>query len=278
MDVRTFDILYLMIMKEIARLFGSDVEPILLKGGRGNTYRSDKIVLKPSNNLTESEEVSELISKISSSDKLRIPKSIKSINGNWIEDGYVAWEFLTGKDLNDNYKEKLRACDWFSDIFENIEKPNFIENRNDAWSVADRVTWGEKEKEYMPEFQEMIDQVQKSLIPIEHSGQIIHGDISGNIVFDIKEGLGVIDITLGWRPKDYAKALLIIDAITWEGADLSIYNHVKDLPNIRQLLLRAGLRRIIENPEHTERSWKDKERASRDATKSFQTLKLLNLI
>lgn len=269
---------FVMKLNNIAKLFGSDEEPILLTGGQGNTYKSNNIILKPTSNQTESEELSELVKKAPPSEKLRIPKPIKSSNNNWVEDGYVAWEYLEGKDLKDNYEQKLQICDWFSEIFKNIEKPDFIEKRNDAWAIADRVTWGEIEKEYGKEFQEIINQVKSILIPIAIPAQIIHGDISENIISDKKDSFGVIDITIYWRPRDYAKALLIVDGITWESADLNIYAFVKDLPEIKQLLLRAGLRRIIENPEHVERSNKNVQKALSESYKYLETLKSLNLL
>jgi hypothetical protein len=42
----------------------------------------------------------------------------------------------------------------------------------------------------------------------------------------------------------FAAAILVVDALVWEGADLSILALVADLDSIHQLLLRAAIYRI----------------------------------
>ena len=265
-------------LDQVAKIFGSNEMPVLLLGGQGSAYRSGNIILKPTNDKVESEELANLVSSVVSSRELRIPRPIKSINNNWIEENYVAWEFLEGKEIGLRYEQKIQICEEFSQIFKNIGKPSFIELRNDPWSIADRVTWEEKNKQYDARFQKMINQIKSKLKPIRLNSQIIHGDIARNIIFSKEYAPGVIDLTIYWRPKDYAKALLIVDAITWENTDTNIYKFVKDLPEINQLLLRAGLRRLIENPEHIEHFGKDIHKALFESKKYFNTLKLLKLL
>jgi len=55
------------------------------------------------------------------------------------------------------------------------------------------------------------------------------------------------------------------------------YGLVKNLPNIEQLILRAGLRRILEQSEHIKAFGKDKNAALSEAEKYFQTLKSLKV-
>jgi hypothetical protein len=69
-----------------------------------------------------------------------------------------------------------------------------------------------------------------------------------------------------------------VDAIVWASADVDIYNQIKDLPEINQLLLRAGLRRIIEQAEHIEYFAKDSQATLSDARKYFECLKSLELL
>lgn len=264
---------------KVAQLFGRNTSPVLLKGGQREVYKVDNIVLKPTNNPRESEELAELVQTISAHPKLRIPRSVKSFHGNWVELGHAAWEFLEGTHMNSNYAKKLQICDFFAEAFEWIkEKPNFINLRKDSWSTADRVTWGELEKEYPTPFQNILEEVTQHLLPLQLKNQIIHGDITGNILFDEEDLPAVIDLTLYWRPKDYAKALLVVDAITWENANPNLYESVSDLPKIDQLLLRAGLRRIIENSEHVEALGKDPNKALNESKKYLKTLQYLNLL
>ncbi len=264
-------------IKKISKLFGSDEEPVLFLDTHG-VYRAGNIIIKPILEKIESEELAEIINQLPVSEKIRIPKPIKSINGNWIEEGYVAWTYLEGKEVGGRYKDKIEVCDFFTKIFQDVSKPKFIEARNNPWAIADRVTWGELKIQYEEKFQNIINVIQPILKPNNLSYQIIHGDITRNIIFNEKEFPGVIDLTLYWRPKDYAKALLIVDAITWEDTNLDVYNLVVDVPEINQLLLRAGLRRIIEQPEHVKYFGKNKDKALEQSSKYLETLKKLNLV
>lgn len=262
-------------IKKVAKLFGANDDPVLLTGGQGTTWKVGDIILKPSE--SESKDLADLMQQLPAVDYLRLPKPIRSSNESWIEDGYVAWTYLSGKEVDARYKEKVGVSELFSTAFSGIPKPRFIEERNDPWSVADRVTWGEFDKKYEKEFQNIIDDIEAHCSQVNLSEQIIHGDIAGNIVFENDLPPAVIDITLYWRPKDYAKALLVVDAITWEGAKPEIFDLVRDLPNIEQLILRAGLRRIIEQPEHIRAFEKDINVAQSEAEKYHQTLKLLQV-
>lgn len=70
----------------------------------------------------------------------------------------------------------------------------------------------------------------------------------------------------------------MVDSISWVGADATeLYGYVKHLPNIDQLLLRAALRRILEQQEHFYVG-KDLEEAYKEAQNYIPTLKKLNLL
>jgi hypothetical protein len=60
---------------------------------------------------------------------------------------------------------------------------------------------------------------------------------------------GVIDFTPDWRPKEYALAVLVVDAITWEDATANIFSLVEQESDIYQYLLRAALFRTLVTSE-----------------------------
>jgi uncharacterized protein (TIGR02569 family) len=268
-------------IKVIANKFGSIGIPKLLDGGQGTTYRSGEIILKPVGFLAESKEAAEIVSGLTESPLLNLPKAVKSINGNWVEDGYVAWNFVPGTERQGYYSEKLKVCDYFGDIFGGLGKPKFLDLKNDEYTIADRVAWGELERIYPPEQQEIIDLVKSKIRPVNLPSQIIHGDISGNMVFTESGLPGVIDLTLYWRPRNFTKAILLIDAITWEDADPDIYDLVSNEPEIDQLLIRAALRRIVtgfefvKSARRVDRNW---ETVFEQAQKYINTLRVLKLL
>jgi hypothetical protein len=85
---------------------------------------------------------------------------------------------------------------------------------------------------------EMLLQARQSL-PNSVNSQLIHADLTGNILFDGRETPAIIDLTLYWRPARYAEAIVIAGCLTWhgKGEDAIQYYGADDVG--RQLLLRA---------------------------------------
>eukprot|EP01091_Cochliopodium_minus_P010956 TRINITY_DN3022_c0_g1_i2.p1 TRINITY_DN3022_c0_g1~~TRINITY_DN3022_c0_g1_i2.p1 ORF type:complete len:294 (+),score=56.91 TRINITY_DN3022_c0_g1_i2:231-1112(+) len=244
-------------IKRIFEKFGSfDEEPILLQGGRGTVYKSGDKIIKPVDNELENKEISLLMStKVKSTNELRFSNPIRSTNDNWIEDGYVCWSYLDGKECVGRYDEKIKICTLYSEAFKDIEQPEFCKNMpRNAWNIADEMVWDEniKNLKFEPKFSEIVHQIIDKFLPINFQNQIIHGDIGGNILFsEIGNPPAVIDLTFYWRPYYFTHAFLVVDSISWCDADpIELYGYVKDYPDIDQLLYRAALRRILEQQEH----------------------------
>lgn len=263
---------------DIARNFGCDSDPILLAGGHGTTYRCGDVILKPVTDSEESNEIADIVTRCRLAPEIRIPQPIKSKSGDWIFDNYVAWEYLEGEDMEGEYETKIKMCDWFSESITSSHRPKFLDSADHAWAIADKVSWGEIKKEYSPDFESLISPIYSNLEEVTSPSVLIHGDLNGNVVSKKLLPPAVIDITLYWRPKDFAKAIVVIDGIVCDGAHLDIYKLVEHLPEMRQLMLRAGLRRILEQAEHSERGAKSHEEALAYSKKFVSALSNLNLI
>jgi hypothetical protein len=263
---------------EIAKNFGCDAEPVLLTGGHGTTYRCGDIILKPVTDNTEANEIADIVANSTPTDKIRIPRPLKSKSGEWISDNFVAWEYLIGEDMEGEYETKIAICDWFSNTVNSSVKPKFLDSADHAWAMADKVSWGEIKKEYNSDFESLMSPIYSKLEKVTLSPCLIHGDLNGNIIFDKSLPPAVIDMTLYWRPKDFAKAIMIIDGIVCDDAPLDIYKLVEHLPEMRQLMLRAGLRRILEQAEHAERGVKSHGVAFEYSQKFVTALNNLNLL
>jgi uncharacterized protein (TIGR02569 family) len=264
-------------MEAIAELFGAPSSPVLLTGGQGGTWSAGEVIIKPSFDATEAMELADLVENLPPPANIRIPRPVRSMRGNWVEEGFVAWTFLEGTEVTGRYEDKLRACDDFTAAFATVSQPRFLAKRNDPWAVADRVAWGELDAAYPEPFGSLFAEVQQRLRPINLPSQIIHGDIAGNIVF--AEGLppGVIDLTLYWRPAGLAKALLIADKITWEDADPELYEGFTQSSEAEQLMLRGALRRMIEQAEQVRLHGKDKSGAVGSVRRYLDTLDKIGL-
>ncbi|MBU0706830.1 phosphotransferase, partial [Patescibacteria group bacterium] len=171
-----------------------------------------------------------------------------------------------GKHKAGNYAEAIIISQEFHKALVGIPKPTFFEKRNNVWSVADRIAWGEQP---FPDFSLTKDYFQNLstlLTTNKLPDQIIHGDWGhGNILFDKDDKPVIIDFSPYWRPADFSIAIMIVDALAYEGADVSIVELCTNINDFNQLLLRALTRRICEyighqnHPENTQDRSKDIE-------------------
>ncbi len=75
--------------------------------------------------------------------------------------------------------------------------------------------------------------------------QLVHGDLSGNVLF--ADGLppAVIDFSPYWRPKGFASAIVAVDAVVWHEADLELLSTVANSRDGAEFLIRALIFRLL---------------------------------
>jgi uncharacterized protein (TIGR02569 family) len=264
------------IIQSIAHTFGSDVPPTPLEVGRNKrTYRSGKIVLKSIDSVEENNWLAEIFSQLPKNKNVRVPRPIQSASGHWIENGYVAWSYLEGETVKGRHEEKLMACDAFHEMLTDIPKPDFIDAREHSWAIADRIAWQEVEPDYEEVFMEYIAPLVAQLKPLDLPCQLIHGDLGGNFIFHEKLPPGVIDITLYWRPADFAKAIILVNTV-WDPEPFENFKVFSGIPHFKQLLLRAIIRRIAEQPEHVNYFGKAKSEALKVVKKQNEAVRYLD--
>ena len=57
--------------------------------------------------------------------------------------------------------------------------------------------------------------------PVTAPSQLIHGDLSGNVLFHAELPPAIIDFAACWRPVAFASAIVVADALVWEGAEVA---------------------------------------------------------
>jgi hypothetical protein len=80
---------------------------------------------------------------------------------------------------------------------------------------------------------------------------VIHGDLTGNTVFADPDPPAILDFSAYWRPTAYASAIVVADALVWEGADPSILTAVAHIDRIGQYLIRALIFRLLSERDPT---------------------------
>lgn len=176
----------------------------------------------------------------------RIARPIAARDGRWIVDGWSVWTRVAGEHSNTRWPELLAAAAAFHTCVADVAKPEFIDRRSDRWRIADRVAWGELPAEDFARIPHL-DRLLAMRRPLDLPSQLIHGDLVGNVLFEDGLPPALIDLSLYWRPAGYSAALVVGDALAWEGADESIVELLGHTPEWEQLLLRAVAFRIVVN-------------------------------
>lgn len=111
------------------------------------------------------------------------------------------------------------------------------------WARADAFAWGESDLLLAPACEPLLSRLVAARQPVDAAAQLVHGDLAGNILYHPELPPAVIDMSPYWRPKRYADAVIVIDAVAWAGAPKIALEAIEG-PLARQLLIRALLFRF----------------------------------
>ena len=102
-----------------------------------------------------------------------------------------------------------------------IPVPGWHRRRSDPFARADQAAW---DGAVLSEFTTLgpVARLAGQLRPVGRRAQLIHGDLSGNVLFHPDLPPAIIDLSPYWRPALFATAIVVIDAMIWEGADRSV--------------------------------------------------------
>ena len=231
-------------LADILQAFGTRQPPVSISGGQGQNYRSGNVILKPAQDDEETNWMAEFYLTVEGKG-FQLPKPIRSTQGNFVYDGWQAWEYVEGKHAQARWVEIVEICVRFHQAIANFPRPAYFERREqNPWVIADQVTWGEMEIEHHPRIAPSVEKLTRCLDDVNEKSQLIHGDFGGNVLFSRPPT--IIDFSPYWRPVEFAIGVIIADAVVWEGADVSLIDIGSKFNNFYQHLARAELRRIVE--------------------------------
>jgi len=229
--------------------FGGDWPPEPLPGGEGRAWRAGNVVLKPLDRSHEELEWQADVLGRAKSDEIRLAPPIRAESGTLTADGWYATEVLIGEHDAGRWSDIIRAGEAFHIAVRAEARPPFLDERTDPWATGDRVAWDELP---VSDFAgtKHVARLGAARRPIGTPDQLIHGDLTGNVLF--AEGLppAIIDLSPYWRPEPFATAIVIADALVWEGADASLLSEVGHIEHFGQYLVRALLYRVITDRIH----------------------------
>jgi uncharacterized protein (TIGR02569 family) len=229
---------------DVLDAFGVHDEPVPLAGGRGLAWRVGDLVFKPAD-LAPDELAwqADVLPTVDASDvRLSIPQ--RAIGGELVVDGWTAWLYLAGEHRDGRWLDIIAVGDRFHRAIAGLARPAFVAARASPWAIGDRVAWSDLPVDPYRDVPHVV-RLAERLAPIDARSQLIQGDLTGNVLF--ADGLppAVIDLSLYWRPTAFATAIVVADALVWEGADETLVDSVADVHDFDQLLARALLYRLV---------------------------------
>ncbi|KRE23450.1 hypothetical protein ASG80_06985 [Agromyces sp. Soil535] len=228
----------------VLEAFGADGPALKLPGGRGTAWRVGNVVLKPLDVLpSELEWLHEITWCDTSPDDIRLSLPIMSRTGELVVDGWTAFPVLDGEHKTERWAEIATVARGFADRFRGVDRPAFLDDRSHGWARADRLAWGEVEPADIDGAPFLTELLAARRVVSDPQG-IIHGDLTGNVLFDEVKAPAVLDLTLYWRPVRYAIAIIAVDAVCFEGAPMSLLETIEPTDGFAQYLVRGLVFRI----------------------------------
>ena len=209
---------------EVLSAFGCTGVAQPLGGGQRTSWLVDGLVLKPA---ADAELQQWLAAQLGTVERLgfRLAEPVPTAGGVWTIDGWSGTRYLAGREPDPSSTADLLAVlaagRAFHQATARLSRPGLLDRRTDRWAIADRMAWDEQPLEVLPELAELTQRLQAGLGPLGPS-QLIHGDLTGNVLLDDRQGPAIIDVAPYWRPVEYADGIVLADAITWYGAPASL--------------------------------------------------------
>jgi uncharacterized protein (TIGR02569 family) len=174
----------------------------------------------------------------------RLARPRLAVDGSMCIDGWCATEYMSGQHEARRWAEIIAVGERFHVALRGIPRPSFLDRRSSPWAISDRVAWGELPASDFPHVR-YLPELTSALRPVTAPSQLIHGDLTGNVLFDGQKQPAIIDFSPYWRPPAYASAIVIADAMVWEGAGIQALEAVRHIDDFGQYLIRALIFRAV---------------------------------
>ena len=214
----------------------AELEPLTGDGGR--LWRAGHLVLKPVADTAEAAWIAQTLDTIEV-DAVRLARPLRSSDGRWVVSGWTAVRHVAGW-TQPRHDEMLAVSLRLHQATASLSRPRFLTHRTHRYAIADRIAWGELNREAGALFDEFAGRRQ----PVGLRSQIVHGDLFGDVLFAGGAPPAVIGFSPYWRPPEWAAAVIVVDALACGGADTGLVDRWAHLPEWPQSLLRALLFRL----------------------------------
>lgn len=221
----------------------SKARPVRLAGGEGTSWLAAGMVFKPAGDTAFAAYLAGLTHRVVERG-FRVPRAVRSRDGRWVVAGWTATQVVPGKEAPSRVDEIIRVGQAYHIALADERRPPLLASRDDPWAYADRVAWGEEPVVGDDRVYALQSELAVVRRPVSMRCQLVHGDLCGNVLFAAGQPAAVLDLSPYWRPVAWALAVVVVDGITWYGADLSVLDRWSHLPEWNQMLVRAAMFRL----------------------------------
>jgi uncharacterized protein (TIGR02569 family) len=228
----------------VLRAFSADGSPKRLAGGQGRAWQAGSVVLKPLDMTADALRWQAEVLSRDFGDEVRVAAPLRGAGGDLVIDGWTAWPYLEGRTEPRRWPDVIEAGLRFHAVLGDVAEPAFLRGRTDNWAVGDRAAW---DPVLLGRYGHVrhITRLCSLLKPVTAQAQVVHGDLTGNVLLHPALPPAVIDVSPYWRPVAFASAIVVADALVWEGAGPSLLDAVRDVPDFDQYLVRALACRVV---------------------------------
>jgi uncharacterized protein (TIGR02569 family) len=185
---------------------------------------------------------------------LRLARPVRSSDGRWVVAGWAACRFVPGT-LEPRYDAVLEAATRLHAATAGVPRPRLLDDRDDLLTRSAAGAFGERRLILEPAAGgELYAQLAAYRTPVRLASQVVHPELFGAVLFDDDDTPALIELVPCWRPKEWAAAVVVVDALAWGGADETLLQGWSHLDEWPQMLLRAVLHRLALHAQHPEGS------------------------
>ena len=230
------------------------VVPARLAGGQGTAWLAGSVVLKPADIERADRWNADVYDRLTGPG-FRVPRPVRAVTGDWIAHGWTAWQRVSGtaadwSGVSPRWPELIAGSRALHAALAAVPVPRWRVAQDIPWTVGDQVAWGERDPDPVlgPAAGSIAGQVRRllaALRPVDLPDQLVHADLSGNVLFSDGQPPAFIDFSPLLRPAALPLAVVAVDALQWQRARPEALDYLADEPEFDQLLARALIYRLV---------------------------------